>query len=185
MMAKAVGISASSVQRIWRTHGLQPHRVHQFKLSNGPRLIDKLRDVVGLYVDPPAHAVVLSVDEKSRGRYVKPRPPYRKAACRLPARASQSRSKLTNARLELLYELATASDAQGPAAEEHVRSQSRPVGWHGTLEQHAGCCPHPMARGRTGAVCRRGARPKIFFPQCCPLEKGVGLALGSALQITE
>ena len=54
MMAKAVGISASSVQRIWRTHGLQPHRVHQFKLSNDPKFIDKLRDVVGLYVDPPA-----------------------------------------------------------------------------------------------------------------------------------
>ena len=48
MMAKAVGISASSVQRIWRTHGLQPHRVHQFKLSNDPKFIDKLRDVVGL-----------------------------------------------------------------------------------------------------------------------------------------
>src|SRR4051812_43350012 len=66
MMAKAVGISASSVQRIWRTHGLQPHRVHQFKLSNDPRFIDKLREVVGLYVDPPAHAIVLSVDEKSQ-----------------------------------------------------------------------------------------------------------------------
>ena len=55
MMAKAVGISASSVQRIWRPHGLQPHRVQQFKLSNDPKFIDKLRDVVGLYVDPPAH----------------------------------------------------------------------------------------------------------------------------------
>jgi len=65
MMAKAVGITASSVQRIWRTHGLQ-HRVHQFKLSNDPKFIDKLRDVVGLYVDPPAHAIVLSVDEKSQ-----------------------------------------------------------------------------------------------------------------------
>jgi transposase len=66
MMAKAVGISASSVQRIWRAHGLQPHRVRQFKLSNDPKFIDKLRDVVGLYVDPPAHAIVLSVDEKSQ-----------------------------------------------------------------------------------------------------------------------
>ena len=64
MMAKAVGISASSVQRIWHAHGLQPHRVQQFKLSNDPGFIDKLRDVVGLYVDPPAHAIVLSVDEK-------------------------------------------------------------------------------------------------------------------------
>src|ERR1700709_1447761 len=66
MMAKAVGISASSVQRIWRTHGLQPHRVKLFKLSTDPQFVDKLRDIVGLYVDPPAHAVILSVDEKSQ-----------------------------------------------------------------------------------------------------------------------
>jgi transposase len=66
MMAKAIGISASSVQRIWRLHGLQPHRVKQFKLSTDPRFAAKLRDIVGLYVDPPAHAVVLSVDEKSQ-----------------------------------------------------------------------------------------------------------------------
>ena len=63
-MAKAAGLSVSSVQRIWRAHGLQPHRMRQFKLSNDPRFVDKLRDVVGLYVDPPAHAIVLSVDEK-------------------------------------------------------------------------------------------------------------------------
>jgi transposase len=65
-MAKAVGISISSVQRIWRTHGLQPHRVRRFKLSRDPQFAAKLRDIVGLYVDPPAHAVVLSVDEKSQ-----------------------------------------------------------------------------------------------------------------------
>src|SRR5471030_740917 len=66
LMAKVVDISASSVQRIWRAHGLQPHRVKQFKLSTDPQFVDKLRDIVGLYVDPPAHAVVLSVDEKSQ-----------------------------------------------------------------------------------------------------------------------
>src|SRR5271170_989209 len=66
MMAKQVGISVSSVQRIWRTHGLQPHRVRQFKLSRDRQFVTKLRDIVGLYVDPPAHAVVLSVDEKSQ-----------------------------------------------------------------------------------------------------------------------
>jgi transposase len=65
-MAKAVAISVSSVQRIWRAHGLEPHRVRQFKLSNDPAFADKLRNIVGLYVDPPAHAVVLSVDEKSQ-----------------------------------------------------------------------------------------------------------------------
>ena len=66
LMAKASGLSVSSVQRIRRAHGLQPHRVRQFKLSNDPHFVDKLRDVVGLYVDPPAHAIVLSVDEKSQ-----------------------------------------------------------------------------------------------------------------------
>jgi transposase len=65
-MAKAAGISVSSVQRIWRAHGLQPHRVRRFKLSRDPDFVSKLRDIVGLYVDPPAHAIVLSVDEKSQ-----------------------------------------------------------------------------------------------------------------------
>ncbi|TGQ27566.1 IS630 family transposase, partial [Mesorhizobium sp. M00.F.Ca.ET.216.01.1.1] len=66
MMAQAAGISASAVRRIWKAHGLQPNRWRQFKLSNDPKFVDKLRDVVGLYVDPPAHAIVLSVDEKSQ-----------------------------------------------------------------------------------------------------------------------
>ena len=66
MMAADAGISVSSVQRIWRAHGLQPHRVRRFKLSNDPGFVEKLRDVVGLYVDPPEHAIVLSVDEKSQ-----------------------------------------------------------------------------------------------------------------------
>ena len=65
-MAKVAGISISSVQRIWRSHGLQPHRFRQFKLSTDPQFATKVRDVVGLYVDPPAHAIVLSLDEKSQ-----------------------------------------------------------------------------------------------------------------------
>jgi transposase len=65
-MAKAVGVSVSSVQRVWRAHRLQPHRVRQFKVSRDPDFVDKLRDIVGLHVDPPAHAVVLSVDEKTQ-----------------------------------------------------------------------------------------------------------------------
>jgi transposase len=65
-MAKTVGISPSSVRRIWAGQGLQPHRVRTFKISNDPKFADKLKDVVGLYVDPPAHAVVLSIDEKSQ-----------------------------------------------------------------------------------------------------------------------
>src|SRR6201995_5609087 len=65
-MATETGISVSSVQRIWRKHGLQPHRTRQFKLSNDPQFAAKLHEIVGLYVDPPAHTVVLSIDEKSQ-----------------------------------------------------------------------------------------------------------------------
>lgn len=65
-MARACGLSVSSVQRIWRAFGLQPHRLETFKLSTDPDFVGKVRDVVGLYVSPPQHAVVLCVDEKSQ-----------------------------------------------------------------------------------------------------------------------
>jgi transposase len=65
-MAKASGISVSSVQRIWRAFGLQPHRCETFKLSTDPRFIEKVRDIVGLYMAPPERALVLCVDEKSQ-----------------------------------------------------------------------------------------------------------------------
>ena len=64
-MAKAQGVSEGTIRRIWRQHGLQPHRVTPFKLSKDPRFVDKLRDVVGLYLNPADKAVVFCVDEKS------------------------------------------------------------------------------------------------------------------------
>jgi len=64
-MANQAGISLSSVQRIWAEHDLQPHRQRTFKRSNDPAFAEKLRDIVGLYGDPPAHRLVLSLDEKS------------------------------------------------------------------------------------------------------------------------
>jgi len=64
-MAKTAGISEAMVRRIWHQHGLQPHRVEHFKRSNDPRFVEKLRDIVGLYLLPPTKAVVFSVDEKS------------------------------------------------------------------------------------------------------------------------
>jgi transposase len=65
-MAKEVGLTQSAVHRIWRAFGLQPHRQETWKLSKDPQFIDKVRDVVGLYLDPPERAVVLCVDEKSQ-----------------------------------------------------------------------------------------------------------------------
>lgn len=63
-MVKAVWIAASLLVKIWHEHGLAPHRWCRFKLSNDKAFAEKLHDVVGLYVSPPAHAIVLSVDEK-------------------------------------------------------------------------------------------------------------------------
>jgi transposase len=65
-MAQAMSISDSTVGRIWRANGLKPHRVDTFKVSNDPAFADKLEAIVGLYLNPPEHALVLSVDEKSQ-----------------------------------------------------------------------------------------------------------------------
>lgn len=65
-MANAVGVSKDTVQRVWKDNGLQPHRTKSFNVSNDPHFVEKLVDVVGLYLDPPGHALVLSGDEKSQ-----------------------------------------------------------------------------------------------------------------------
>ena len=65
-MAREMGISDSTVGRIWRSHGLKPHRIDSFKVSNDPEFANKLEAIVGLYLNPPEHALVLSVDEKSQ-----------------------------------------------------------------------------------------------------------------------
>ena len=65
-MAEARGVSKATVQRIWQAHGLKPHLVKTFKLSNDPHFIEKLEDVVGLYLNPPEHALVFCIDEKSQ-----------------------------------------------------------------------------------------------------------------------
>jgi transposase len=65
-MAEAMGMSQTSISLIWRAFGLQPHRAESFKLSTDPLFVDKVKDIVGLYLDPPERAVVLCVDEKSQ-----------------------------------------------------------------------------------------------------------------------
>jgi len=65
-LARHLGVSQSMVSRVWRAHGLKPHLSRTFKVSNDPRFVEKLTDVVGLYLDPPEHALVLSCDEKSQ-----------------------------------------------------------------------------------------------------------------------
>ena len=65
-MAKAQGVSKNTVNRLWQLHNLKPHRSRTFKLSRDPKFVEKLTDVVGLYLNPPQRAVVLCVDEKSQ-----------------------------------------------------------------------------------------------------------------------
>jgi transposase len=83
-MAPTVGVSASSVRRIWRAHGLQPHRVKNFKLSNDPRFAEKMEDVLELYLHPPADAMVWSLDEKCQIQALdrsQPGLPWKKGRC--------------------------------------------------------------------------------------------------------
>ena len=65
-MAEAAGVSAATVSRVWRAHGLKPHLIETFKVSRDPQFVEKLEDIVGLYLNPPEHALVLSCDEKSQ-----------------------------------------------------------------------------------------------------------------------
>src|SRR6202453_1544567 len=65
-MAKAVGVRLRALQRSWQAHRLQPHRIRAFKRSNDPEFAEKVEDIVGLYMDPPKHTVVVSIDEKSQ-----------------------------------------------------------------------------------------------------------------------
>jgi transposase len=66
LMAKQTGLSQTAIVRIWHAFGLQPHRVENFKFSKDPQFVEKVRDIVGLYINPPDHAIVLCVDEKSQ-----------------------------------------------------------------------------------------------------------------------
>ena len=83
-MAKATGVSDSTVGRIWRAHGLKPHLSGTFKLSNDKQFAEKLEDVVGLYLNPPENAIVLSCDEKSQMQALdrtQPGLPLKKGRC--------------------------------------------------------------------------------------------------------
>ncbi len=88
MMAKDSGLSQNSIVRIWHTFGLQPHRVETFKLSSDPQFVEKVRDVVGLYLNPPERAVVLCVDEKSQVQALNRTQPILPIGPGVPARQS-------------------------------------------------------------------------------------------------
>ncbi len=85
-MAKRVGVSPSTVGRVWQAHALQPHRFKTFKFTTDPNAEEKIRDVVGLYLNPPTNAVVLSLDEKTQIQALERTQPL------LPLRSNQPRT---------------------------------------------------------------------------------------------
>lgn len=87
-MAQKAGLSQTAIVRIWHAFGLQPHRVENFKLSKDPQFVEKVRDIVGLYMNPPDHGIVLCVDEKSQVQALNRSQPILPLAPGVPARQS-------------------------------------------------------------------------------------------------
>jgi transposase len=106
-MAKEVGLTQSAVQRIWKAFGLQPHRQQTWKLSKDPQFIDKVRDVVGLYLDPPERAVVLGVDEKSQIQALDRTAPILPMLPGTPQRATHDYKRAGTSSLYAALDLAT------------------------------------------------------------------------------
>jgi transposase len=106
-LAAELGLSQSAVSRIWRAFGLQPHRQESWKLSKDPLFIDKIRDVVGLYLDPPERAVVLCVDEKSQIQALDRTAPILPMLPGTPARASHDYKRAGTSSLYAALDLAT------------------------------------------------------------------------------
>ena len=118
-MAERVGVSHSTVHRIWQAHALQPHRVETFKFSPDPRLEEKIRDVVGLYLHPPTNAVVLSVDEKTQIQALERTQPLLPLRPNLPAR--QTHDYRRNGLTSLYAALEVASGkVVGECSERHT-----------------------------------------------------------------
>lgn len=106
-LAAELGLSQSAVSRIWRAFGLAPHRQDSWKLSRDPQFIDKVRDVVGLYLDPPERAVVLCVDEKSQIQALDRTAPVLPMLPGVPARASHDYKRAGTSSLYAALDLAT------------------------------------------------------------------------------
>jgi transposase len=119
-MAKATGFSHMTISRVWRAFGLQPHRTDTFKLSPDPLLIPKVRDIVGLYLNPPDHAVVLCVDEKSQIQALDRTAPL------LPMRPGQAERRTHDYKRHGTTSLFAALDAKTGTvlAETHRRHRS-------------------------------------------------------------
>ena len=106
-LAKKLGVSQSSVARVWRAFGLQPHRCESFKLSSDPLFIEKVRDIVGLYLNPPLNAIVLCVDEKSQIQALDRTQPLLPMAPGIPERRTHDYQRHGTTSLFAAFDIAT------------------------------------------------------------------------------
>ena len=106
-LAKQVAVSQSTVSRVWRAFGLQPHRSETFKLSTDPLFVEKVRDIVGLYLDPPLKAMVLCVDEKSQIQALDRTQPILPMAPGLPERRTHDYARHGTTSLFAALDIAT------------------------------------------------------------------------------
>jgi hypothetical protein len=114
-MAEKAGISHSTVGRIWRAHGLKPHIVRGFKLSNDPQFIEKVRDIVGLYMNPPDNALMFSFDEKPQVQALERAQPVLPMDLGMPERQMWDPETLAGGNPETLAGSPTGCVARSPA----------------------------------------------------------------------
>ena len=151
-MAAAVGVSPSTVRRVWRAHGLKPHRMKTFKVSNDPAFAEKLEDIVGLYLNPPEHAVVLAFDEKSQIQALDRTQPG------LPLKPGRRQTMTHDYKRNGTATLFAALNALAVS---------------GCMDRHritSGCVPEiarrPDAGGKTACMSSRITTPPTSIPKC-------------------
>jgi len=118
-LAQRVGVSHATVHRIWRAHALQPHRVESFKFTSDPQAEAKIRDVVGLYLNPPTNAIVLSMDEKTQIQALERTQPELPLRPQLPARQTHDYRRHGLTSLYAALEIATGK-VHGQCSERHT-----------------------------------------------------------------
>ena len=124
-MAREVGLTQTAVLRIWQAFGLQPHRQQTWKLSKDPLFVDKVRDVVGLYLNPPERAVVLCVDEKSQIQALDRTAPILPMLPGTPERATHDYKRTGTSSLYAALDIASGQGDRPPCTPATARSSSR------------------------------------------------------------
>lgn len=155
-MARRVGMSQSMVSRVWRAFGLQPHKTDTFKLSTDPAFVDKVRDVVGLYMAPPHRALVLCVDEKPQIQALTGTAPV------LPMRPGQPERRTHDYRRQGTTDLFAALDVQVGTVIGHCTGRHRSIEFRDFLDQIEAAASGDLEAAIHAYIDQTNADPKPF-----------------------